>query len=568
MAEDYAENLFQAVDTIVAERVKNLPYDHTVVATVLDATNAYTGAYKVTTDNNAKFTAYSDIKTYNAGDRVYVRIIDTDYYSSKTIVGKYIEPVNIKSSSSDIIEYIISDGSGTLSLNKELAAQGYYLEIRGAGGNDGTSDYSPDDTAQITATLDVNFYRLEINNNQFIATPITTGYNYKYGVNDGTRLFMYDKILDGQYDTLIEQALGRPIVLQFMPLQQTAQSYVSVRCYITLSSGVIIRSNVFIIKSDTKLSKQYRLFDLNVDRDQFFVFNAKGMQMSQPTATVTIKYTNVFDTNAKFSNEDDSIYISSSRGNNSMFTYLSPINPNNSNTVTIGLSLKNDVTLDTSFLVETLTFTIKKDKVDYMLTKDFYFGYQQIDSFETNKPVQLFVTKESSLNYYRLNIGNLLTTKYENNAFTMNLGGKSLKSNGTWEGTAAAATMATNLSAKPVLANDNNKIKITIGDKTSDVLEVSYATTANTANKLATDAGTGTQLISITSGIPTVSTKSVGYDNNKPQPIYLNNGTLTAIPLILINGGSYTVTEALNKIVSALTNNVALQSNHTLWQNT
>lgn len=564
MAEDYAENLFQAVDTIVAERIKNLPYDHTVIATVLDASNAYTGTYKVTTDNNAKFTVYSDVKTYNAGDRVYVRIIDTDYYQSKTIVGKYIEPVNIKTSSSDIVEYTISDGSGTLSLNKELAAQEYYLEIRGAGGNDGTSDYSPDDTAQITATLNVNFYKLEINNNQFIATPITTGYNYRYGVNDGTRLFVYDKVLDGQYDTLVEQALGRPIVLQFMPLQQTAQSYVSVRCYITLSSGVIIRSNVFIIKSDTKLSKQYRLFNLDVDRDQFFVFNAKGAQISRPTVTVTIKYTNVFDTNAKFANTD-SIHISSSRGNNSMFTYSSPVTPNNNDEVTIGLSLKEDVTLDASFLVETLTFTIKKDKVDYILTKDFYFGYQQIDSLEENKPVQLFLTNETSLDYHKINIGELLTTNYSDNTFTMNLGGKSLKPNGTWEGTAAAATMATNLSAKPVLANDNNKIKITIGDKTSDTLEVNYATSAG---KLTTDAGSGIQLISITSGVPVVSTSSVGYTNNKTQPIYLDNGTLTAVPFVTINGNQYTINDALDKIVSALTNNVALQSNHTLWQNT
>lgn len=564
MAEDYAENLFQAVDTIVAERVKNLPYDHTVVATVLDASNAYTGTYKVTTDNNAKFTAYSDIKTYNAGDRVYVRIIDTDYYSSKTIVGKYIEPVNIKSSSSDIIEYTISDGSGTLNLNKELAAQGYYLEIRGAGDNDGTNDYSPDDTAQITATLDVNFYKLEINNNQFIATPITTGYNYRYGVNDGTRLFIYDKILDGQYDTLVEQALGEQIVVQFMPLQQTAQSYVSIRCYITLSSGVIIRSNVFIIKSDTKLSKQYRLFDLDVDRDQFFVFNAKGIQIShQPTITVTITYTNVFDTNAKFSNQD-SISITSSR-NNSMFTYLSPITPNNSNIVEIELSLKDNIILDTSFLVETLTFTITKDKVNYILTKDFYFGYQQIDSLEENKPVQLFLTDTMSLDYHKINIGDLLTTNYSDDTFTMNLGGKSLKQNGTWEGTAAAATMATNLSAKPVLTNDSNKIKITIGDKTSDALEVNYAASAG---KLTTDAGSGIQLISITSGVPTVSTDSVGYTNNKSQPIYLDNGTLTAIPLVTINGNQYTINDALDKIVSALTNNVALQSNHTLWQNT
>jgi len=56
-----------------------LPYDHTIVATITNADNAYIGAYKVTTDNNTTFTAYSDIKTYNTGERVYIRIIDTQY---------------------------------------------------------------------------------------------------------------------------------------------------------------------------------------------------------------------------------------------------------------------------------------------------------------------------------------------------------------------------------------------------------------------------------------------------------------------------------------------------------
>jgi hypothetical protein len=126
--------------------------------------------------------------------------------------------------------------------------------------------------------------------------------------------------------------------------------------------------------------------------------------------------------------------------------------------------------------------------------------------------VQLFLTDTTSLDYYKIKIGDLLTTNYNGGTFSMDLGGKSLKPNGTWEGTVAAATMATNLSAKPVLTNDNNKIKITIGDKTSDALEVNYATSAG---KLTTDAGSGIQLISITSGVPTVSTNSVGYTNNK-----------------------------------------------------
>jgi hypothetical protein len=61
------------------------------VATITDASNAYLGAYQVTTDNYTTFTAYSDVKTYNKNDRVYVRIVDTNYNRFKVITGKYIE---------------------------------------------------------------------------------------------------------------------------------------------------------------------------------------------------------------------------------------------------------------------------------------------------------------------------------------------------------------------------------------------------------------------------------------------------------------------------------------------
>lgn len=547
--EDYAENLFQSIDTIIGERIKNLPYDHTIVATIVDAKNAYLGAYQVTTDNYTTFTAYSDIKTYNKHDRVYVRIVDTNYNRFKVITGKYIEQVNIKNiTDSDIITYTIQNSSETLNINKEFAAQGYYLEIRD-NPNDSSiiTDYPPDSENLLSYSLEVRFFRLGVENDTFIAFPIYN-YSYMYGINNGTSVFDYNKILEGQYNMASAERIvsseldaSRLIDVSFTPIHQTAQQYVSIRCYTTLPSGIIIRSNVYIIKSNIQLSKQYRHFNLIVDNDQFFVFNAKGKRINNNNifTQLTIKYLNTLDPMAKFTTGDQ-ITITSSQANQSMFQSLNLQwnGLNNSDTAVAQITLKdqNSATLNTSFLVETLTFTITKDNVDYIITKDFYFGYQQIDSITADNYIKLFIDNDNVLNYLKLNIGNLLTTEIINNALSMNLGGKSLKADGTWDGTAASAAFATT------------------------------AATATTADKLTTPVGTNDTPIYIAQdGTPTALTASIG---SATQPVYLTAGTITPIDQISINSTNYDIVAAINKIINALTNNVELQSNHTLWQNT
>ena len=547
--EDYAENLFQSIDTIIGERIKNLPYDHTIVATIVDAKNAYLGAYQVTTDNYTTFTAYSDVKTYNKHDRVYVRIVDTNYNRFKVITGKYIEQVNIKNiTDSDIITYTIQNSSETLNINKEFAAQGYYLEIRD-NPNDSSiiTDYPPDSENLLSYSLEVRFFRLGVENDTFIAFPIYN-YSYMYGINNGTSVFDYNKILEGQYNMASAERIvssesdtSRLIDVSFTPIHQTAQQYVSIRCYTTLPSGIIIRSNVYIIKSNIQLSKQYRHFNLIVDNDQFFVFNAKGKRINNNNIStqLTIKYLNTLDPMAKFTTGDQ-ITITSSQANQSMFQSLNLQwnGLNNSDTAVAQITLKdqNSATLNTSFLVETLTFTITKDNVDYIITKDFYFGYQQIDSITADNYIKLFIDNDNVLNYLKLNIGNLLTTEIINNTLSMNLGGKSLKADGTWDGTAASAAFATT------------------------------AATATTADKLTTPVGTNDTPIYIAQdGTPTALTASIG---SATQPVYLTAGTITPIDQISINSTNYDIVAAINKIINALTNNVELQSNHTLWQNT
>ena len=72
---DITENLFQAIDTIIAERAKQLPYDTTQLMTIVDASNASAGIYRVSPDGQYIELVYADNPTYQVGDKVYVTTI-------------------------------------------------------------------------------------------------------------------------------------------------------------------------------------------------------------------------------------------------------------------------------------------------------------------------------------------------------------------------------------------------------------------------------------------------------------------------------------------------------------
>lgn len=69
---NYTENLFQAIDTIVAERIHQQTKDVTVVATIVDARQRARGIYKVTEDNRFIYMATSQYPYYEEGNQVYV----------------------------------------------------------------------------------------------------------------------------------------------------------------------------------------------------------------------------------------------------------------------------------------------------------------------------------------------------------------------------------------------------------------------------------------------------------------------------------------------------------------
>lgn len=101
---EYTENLFRSVDTIVAERIKNLSYDYTQLMEITDDNNANAGMYKVKLNSNTDVVAYADNPSYQAGDQVYV--LNTGDGDRRFILGTFLKNSTgrIDRSNSDLIK--------------------------------------------------------------------------------------------------------------------------------------------------------------------------------------------------------------------------------------------------------------------------------------------------------------------------------------------------------------------------------------------------------------------------------------------------------------------------------
>lgn len=85
---DYVESLFRSIDTIIAERIRRLPYDNTEIVEVIDDRYAATGTYTVSPNNQFEEIVYSDNPTYKIGDKVYLLHIAGS--ERRFIIGLYL----------------------------------------------------------------------------------------------------------------------------------------------------------------------------------------------------------------------------------------------------------------------------------------------------------------------------------------------------------------------------------------------------------------------------------------------------------------------------------------------
>lgn len=85
---DYVESLFRSIDTIIAERIRRLPYDNTEIVEIIDDKYAATGTYTVSPNNQFEEIVYSDNPTYRIGDKVYLLHIAGS--ERRFIIGLYL----------------------------------------------------------------------------------------------------------------------------------------------------------------------------------------------------------------------------------------------------------------------------------------------------------------------------------------------------------------------------------------------------------------------------------------------------------------------------------------------
>ena len=86
---DIAEQICQAVDTIVKERLRSINYDTTIKATIIDNTDAKKNKY-ICFDGSVQFEAFSANTDFQIDEVVLVTIPNNDYSQQKIIAGRYI----------------------------------------------------------------------------------------------------------------------------------------------------------------------------------------------------------------------------------------------------------------------------------------------------------------------------------------------------------------------------------------------------------------------------------------------------------------------------------------------
>lgn len=85
--QDFQEDLFKSIDTIIQARIANLPYDKTIECEVIDTSNSVSGIYTVQYQT-ATFEAISLVPNLVKNDIVYVSVPQSDFTKNKIILAK------------------------------------------------------------------------------------------------------------------------------------------------------------------------------------------------------------------------------------------------------------------------------------------------------------------------------------------------------------------------------------------------------------------------------------------------------------------------------------------------
>ena len=118
---DINEQICKAVDIIVSKKLESINFDSTIIATIVDNSEAEQYKY-ICSNGSSQFIAYAKETNYKINESVYVTIPNNDYDQQKIIIGKYVakdaKPYIFKQPFETII-----DISGNLIKTNEIIAQ-------------------------------------------------------------------------------------------------------------------------------------------------------------------------------------------------------------------------------------------------------------------------------------------------------------------------------------------------------------------------------------------------------------------------------------------------------------
>lgn len=84
------DQFFQSIDIILTQRLADLSYDKTIIATIVDDSDKDRGHY-VVSDGTIKFDAYTNDINYRIDDQVRITVLNGDWSQKKFIEGKYTD---------------------------------------------------------------------------------------------------------------------------------------------------------------------------------------------------------------------------------------------------------------------------------------------------------------------------------------------------------------------------------------------------------------------------------------------------------------------------------------------
>ena len=87
------EQFFQSIDVILTQRLNDLSYDKTIIATIINDSDKENGHY-VVSDGAIKFDAYANDLNYKIDDQVRITVLNGDWSQKKFIAGKYSDKEN------------------------------------------------------------------------------------------------------------------------------------------------------------------------------------------------------------------------------------------------------------------------------------------------------------------------------------------------------------------------------------------------------------------------------------------------------------------------------------------